>query len=39
MDWFALVQTLGPGGVAVCALLLYLFALGLYKLIKDWLPF
>lgn len=39
MDWFALVNTLGPGGVAIGLLLTYLFALGVYKLVKDWLPF
>lgn len=40
MSWFALLQSVfGDLSVIVVALFTYLFALGLYKLLKDWLPF
>lgn len=40
MDWFAVLQTIfGDAAVIVVALFTYLVALGLYKLLKDWLPF
>lgn len=39
MDWFALVQVVfGDFAVVVVALLTFLVALGVYKLVKDWLP-
>ena len=40
MDWYGVITLVfgdfAPLIVAVCT---YLFALGVYKLIKDWLPF
>ena len=40
MSWFAVIQTIfGDYAIIVVALFTYLFALGLYKLLKDWLPF
>lgn len=40
MDWFAIIQMIfGDFSVIVVALFGYLFALGIYKLLKDWLPF
>lgn len=40
MSWFALLQSVfGDLAVIIVALFTYLLALGLYKLLKDWLPF
>ena len=40
MTWFALLQSVfGDLAVIIVALFDYLLALGLYKLLKDWLPF
>lgn len=40
MTWFALLQSVfGELAVIIVALFAYLLALGLYKLLKDWLPF
>jgi hypothetical protein len=40
MTWFALLRSVfGDLAVIIVALFTYLFALGLYKLLKDWLPF
>lgn len=40
MSWFAVLQTIfGDLAIIVVALFTYLVALGLYKLLKDWLPF
>ena len=40
MTWFALLQSVfGDLAVIIVALFSYLLALGLYKLLKDWLPF
>lgn len=40
MTWFALLQSVfGDLSVIILALFGYLLALGLYKLLKDWLPF
>ena len=39
MTWFALLQSVfGDLAVIIVALFTYLLALGLYKLLKDWLP-
>ncbi len=29
---------LGPGGVLVIAVVVFLVSLGIYKFVKDWLP-
>lgn len=40
MNWFALLRSVfGDFAVIIVALFSYLLALGLYKLLKDWLPF
>lgn len=40
MSWFALLQSVfGDLAIIIVALFTYLLALGLYKLLKDWLPF
>ena len=40
MSWFALIQSVfGDLAIIIVALFTYLLALGLYKLLKDWLPF
>lgn len=40
MTWFALLQSVfGDLAIFIVALFSYLLALGLYKLLKDWLPF
>lgn len=40
MSWFALLQSVfGDLAIIIIALFTYLLALGLYKLLKDWLPF
>ncbi len=40
MTWFALLKSVfGDLSFIVVALFSYLLALGLYKLLKDWLPF
>lgn len=39
MEWLDILRSLGPGGVVIAGLLAYAFTLGVYKLIKDWLPF
>lgn len=40
MTWFSLLQSVfGDLSVIILALFGYLLALGLYKLLKDWLPF
>lgn len=40
MTWFALLRSVfGDLAVIIVALFTYLLALGLYKLLKDWLPF
>lgn len=40
MTWFALLQSVfGDLAVIIVAFFTYLLALGLYKLLKDWLPF
>lgn len=40
MTWFALLQSVfGELAVIIVALFGYLLGLGLYKLLKDWLPF
>lgn len=40
MSWFALLQSVfGDLAIILVALFTYLLALGLYKLLKDWLPF
>lgn len=40
MTWFALLKSVfGDLSVIIVALFTYLLALGLYKLLKDWLPF
>lgn len=40
MSWFALLNSVfGDLAIIIVALFTYLLALGLYKLLKDWLPF
>lgn len=40
MTWFSLIRSVfGDLAVIIVALFAYLLALGLYKLLKDWLPF
>lgn len=40
MTWFALLKSVfGDLAFIIVALFSYLLALGLYKLLKDWLPF
>nr|DAQ43354.1 MAG TPA: hypothetical protein [Inoviridae sp.] len=40
MDWYAVISLVfGDLAPIIIAVLAYLFALGVYKLIKDWLPF
>lgn len=40
MDWWALIKLVfGDYAIIVVAFFGYLFALGVYKLLKDWLPF
>lgn len=40
MTWFSIIQVIfGDYSILVIAVLTYLLALGVYKLIKDWLPF
>lgn len=39
MSWFNVIGSLGSGATALVGLLSVLFALGLYKMVKDWLPF
>lgn len=40
MTWFALLKSVfGDLALIIVALFSYLLALGLYKLLKDWLPF
>lgn len=40
MDWYSVITLIfGDLAPVIVAVLAYLFALGVYKLIKDWLPF
>lgn len=40
MSWFTLLHSVfGDLAIIIVALFTYLLALGLYKLLKDWLPF
>lgn len=39
LDFFKSVfNLLGPGGALVIAVVVFLVALGIYKFVKDWLP-
>lgn len=33
-----ILEMLGPGGALLLSLVVFLFGLGLYKFVKDWLP-
>lgn len=39
LDFFsAVIRLLGSGGTLIVALVTFLFGLGIYKFVKDWLP-
>lgn len=39
IDFFKSVFSLfGSGGALIIAVVVFLFALGIYKFVKDWLP-